>query len=268
MSPRLLIAAVLVAWAAGACGGASSSAPHTFGEPSSGASSEPSSGASEPAGSEGPADGFDFSKAAEALNQLDSYAFSVEVTARNTQPGPAAVKEGTTLVSGSLINAPAKASTLHLVTSDKDGVVTDETEIISLETAAYLRSGGANGSWQAIPAAQAATFTQLLDSFRPEQMFALYFVPIGTDNTTVGDENRNGVETTHYRGGEDVGAILGSIAGVQGSWTSDLWIARDGGFLVASEAGVQASDANGGGSFSIVVNITEVNSAGPVEAPI
>ena len=219
-------------------------------------------------GSESPSAGFDFSGAAGALDQLDSYSFHVKITSSNTQPGQAIVQEGTTEMSGIVVNRPDAASTLHLKTTDKDGNVTDETEIVVLAATAYLRSGGASESWLEIPAAQAAPFTQLMDSFRPEQMFSLYFIPISTDNTTVGDESRNGVETTHYRGGEDVGAILGSIAGVQGSWASDVWIAKDGGYLVASEAGVQGSDANGGGTFSIVVNITDVDSAGPSVAPI
>ena len=99
-------------------------------------------------------------------------------------------------------------------------------------------------------------------------MFALYFVPIGTDMTVVGQETRNGIAATHYRGGEDVAAILGSIAGIQGSWSSDLWLAQAGGYLITAHAGVQGSDANGGGSFTVELNITDVNSAAPVTKPI
>ncbi len=253
---------VLVVGAAG-CGGNPS--PTGSGEPSTAASSEPSGAASQPAGS---GTGVDFSNAASALNELDSYSFSVEIQSTATQGGQTTIQEGTTTMTGTVVNAPEKASTLHLVTTEVDGTITDETEIALVGTTAYLRSGGASGSWQEIPAAQAGTFTQLMDAFRPEQMFALYFVPIGTETTFVAQETRNGVASTHYRGGEDVGAILGSIAGVQGSWSSDIWLAQDGGFLVASHAGVQGSDANGGGSFAIVVNITDVNAAGPVTAPI
>ena len=99
-------------------------------------------------------------------------------------------------------------------------------------------------------------------------MFELYFVPIGTDATNVGPEVRNEIASTHYRGGERVGAILGSIAGIAGAWSSDIWIAQAGGFLVASEAGVLGSDANGGGSFQVDINVTDVNSAAPIKAPL
>lgn len=263
----LVVLLVGLALLVAACGGTASSGPGDSSGPSAEASSEPSVAPSDaPTGSEEPTAGTDFSPAADNLNNLDSYKFSVEIVTANVTGGTG-VTEGTTTMSGTVINAPSKASTLHLVSKDKDGTVTDDTEIVIIDTSVWLRSGGATGEWQAIPAAQAPIFTQLMDGFRPEKLFALYFVPIGTDNTVVGDEDRNGVPTTHYRGGEEVAAILGGIAGVQGSWTSDVWIARDGGYLVASEAGVEGSDANGGGSFSLIVNITDIESADNVVEP-
>jgi hypothetical protein len=250
-----------------ACGGAATSPPGGSASPSDAASAEPSGAASQPAASDATGN-VDFSNAAAALDELDSYAFAVEIKARNTVTGPASIREGTTAMSGIVVNEPDEASTLHLVTSDKDGNVTDETEIARIGETAYLRIGGAKGSWQKIPAAEVGTFSALMDAFRPEQLFALYFVPIATDTTTVGQEFRNGIASTHYRGGEDVGEILGTISGVHGFWSSDIWLAQAGGHLVASQAGVQNSDASGGGSFQIVVDITDVNLAGPVVAPI
>jgi hypothetical protein len=264
----LLVLLVGLALLLAACGGTASTGPGDSSGPSADASTEPSDAPrDEPTGSAEPTGGFDFSPAAENLNNLDSYKFNVEITSANAQGGQAAVLEGTTTMSGTVNNAPSEASSLHLVTKDKDGNTTDETEIVIIAADAWLRSGGATGDWQAIPAAQAPIFLQLMDSFRPEQMFSVFFAPIGTDNERVGDEDRNGVPTTHYRGGEAVSAILGTIAGVQGSWTSDIWIARDGAYLVASEAGVQGSDANGGGSFSLIVNITDIESADNVVEP-
>ena len=264
---RLVAGAIALSLLSAACDSTTTSTPPGSGEPSGAASSPPSSAPSQPASSGG-SGGVDFSNAADALNELDSYAFAVEIQARNTQAGQTSIREGTTTMTGRVVNAPAKASTLHLTTAAVDGTVTDETEIVQVGESAYLRINGTKGSWQKIPADQAATFIQLMDAFRPEKMFALYFVPIGTDSTFVGQETRNGVASTHYRGGEDVGAILGTISGVQGSWSSDIWLAQAGGFLVASQAGVQGSDANGGGSFTIEVDITEVDLAGPITAPI
>lgn len=259
------LVSLALAVAIAACDSTTSS-PHGFGESPSPGSLQPSDAASQP-----PASGaieVDFANAAQALNALSSYTFSVEIQSTNTQAGQTGGHAGTNTMSGTIVNAPEKASALHLVTADPAGTITDETEIVQVGGSAYLRAGGATGAWQEIPADQAGTFTALMDSFRPEEMFALYFVPIGTDATFVGQETRNGVASTHYRGGEDVGAILGSIAGVQGSWSSDIWLAQAGGYLVAAQAGVQGSDANGGGTFAIEVNISNVNSAPPVTKPI
>jgi hypothetical protein len=85
--------------------------------------------------------------------------------------------------------------------------------------------------------------------------------------TKVGTESKNGIDSTHYQGDESVGAILGTIAGVNGTWTSDVWIANDGGFLVHSEAGAKAAAGSDAGSYLIVVDISDPNSAGPIEPP-
>ena len=104
-------------------------------------------------------------------------------------------------------------------------------------------------------------------AFRPEQMFGTYFAGFGGNFTTIGTETKNGIDTTHYQGDEAIGALLGSIAGVNGQWTSDVWIANDGDYLVHSEAGVVAAAGTDTGSFLIVVDITDPNSAGPIEPP-
>ena len=58
-----------------------------------------------------------------------------------------------------------------------------------------------------------------------------------------------------------------AIAGVQGQWSSDVWIANDGGFLVHSEAGAEGAAGTDSGGFNIVVDISEPNAAGPIEPP-
>jgi hypothetical protein len=264
---RPLLGTIVLALLVAACGGSSSSAP-------AGGSSEPSAEAStapsqEPGASEQPTGGADFSGAAQALDGLDSYQFSVEIASANAQGGQAPVSNGTTTFSGTVINKPDAASSLHMVSTDPDGTVTDDTEIVQIGAQSWMRSGGETATWQALPAAQAGTFLSIFDAFRPEKMFSMYFGPIGQGASSLGQEQRNGVSTTHYQGGEAVGAILGAIAGVQGSWKSDIWIAVDGGYLVHSEASVTGSDASGGGSFSVVVDVKDIESPdNKVEAPM
>jgi hypothetical protein len=168
-------------------------------------------------------------------------------------------------MSGVVVNRPEKASSLEQQELDADGNVTSTSGIIVIGTDAWVGDGG--GGWTAIPAAQAEAFIQAMAGFRPEQMFGLYFAGIGGNFSDVGSESKNGVDATHYQGDEQVGTLLGAIAGVQGQWTSDVWIAKDGGFLVHSEAGAEAAAGPEGGSFLIVVDITDPNSAGPIEPP-
>lgn len=202
-----------------------------------------------------------FSGATAALDALDSYTFRVEIKSSSTDNGTLSTSDS--VYSGVVVNKPTKANSLRIAELDADGNETSGTEFVIIGTDAWLRDVGGT-EWTPIPAAQVDT---MFAAFRPEQMFGLYFAGYGGNFTTVGTESKNGVDTTHYKGDDSIGALLGTIAGVNGSWTSDAWIANDGGFLVHSEAGVEAAAGTDGGSFQIVVDITDPNSSGPIQPP-
>jgi hypothetical protein len=209
-----------------------------------------------------PGDGSDaFSAATTALDALDSYAFRVELKTTTTDNGT--VNTSDAVYSGVVVNQPTAARTLVVSELDADGNVTSGTEYVVIGADAWLRDVGSE-DWVSMPAAQIGGF---LEAFRPEQMFGTYFAGIAGNFASAGSESKNGVDTTHYKGDESVGALLGTLAGVAGDWHSDVWIANDGGFLVHSEAGVEAAAGAEGGSFLIVVDITDPNSAGPIEPP-
>ncbi|MEO8461866.1 MAG: hypothetical protein ABI555_01520 [Chloroflexota bacterium] len=252
-----------------ACGGSASQAPSTAGPspagPTETAATEAPSSDTGAASTEPGGGSLDFSGAATNLENADSYKFSVETQTASADSTDTSA--GSTVFTGIVINKPDKAQTLDLIDKDASGNVTDQTSYILLPERAFVRSG-AEDPWQEIPAAQAEMFTQALTAFRPEQLFSLYFVPGVADNTRVGDEQKNGVATTHYKGGEGIGAILSAIAGVSGTWSSDVWISKDGGYLVHSEASVVASADSSGGGFAVVVDISDINSAtNVVKAP-
>ena len=167
-------------------------------------------------------------------------------------------------MSGVVVNSPEEASSLLQEELDADGNVTSSSGIVVIGDAAWVGDGD---TWTPIPAAQAAAFIGSMSAFRPEQMFGLYFAGIGGNFGEVGSESKNGIDSTHYQGDEEIGAILGAIAGFDGQWSSDVWIANDGGYLVHSEAGAEAAAGADDGSFRIVVDITDPNSAGPIEPP-
>ena len=258
-----LILSMIGALVLAACGGAASQPPTPGSEDTTGQGDKPT-----PTPIVGtditttPGDGSAaFSAATTALDTLDSYAFKVELKSVTTANGTSTTTDS--VYSGVNLNKPAVANSLQIAELDADGKVTSGTEFVVIGAEAWVRDLGGT-EWTAMPAAQAGA---MFAAFRPEQMFGTYFGAFGGNFKKVGTETRNGIDTTHYQGDETIGALLGSIAGMKGTWTSDAWIANDGGFLVHSEAGVKAATGTDGGSFLIVVDITDPNSAGPIERP-
>lgn len=264
----LLILGVIGVLMLAACGGAASQAPTSGSDGSTGQGDTPTATPAPTVGTDGsivPGDGGTaFASATTALDALDSYAFRVEIASTSIEGD--ATTFSRTLMSGVVVNRPEKASSLEQSDLDKDGNVTSSSGTIVIGADAWIRSDPA-GPWTAIPAAQADIMIQSMAAFRPEQMFGLYFAGIGGNFTSVGNETRNGVKATHYKGDEAIGAILGAIAGFQGTWSSDAWIANDGGFLVHSEASAEAPAGSKAGRFLIMVDITDPNSAGPIKRP-
>jgi drug/metabolite transporter superfamily protein YnfA len=260
-----LVGAVLLA----GCGGSASQAPG--GDEGTAAPGESVTPAETPAPTEeatettAPGDGSEaFSAATTALDALDSYAFLVEINSTSVTGGVTTTSRSR--YEGVVVNRPTEANSLTMAELDADGNVTSGTDIVVIGADAWMKESG-DTAWTALPAAQAGAFIGSFAAFRPEQMFGTYFAGMGGAFTKVGTESKNGVDCTHYQGDASVGAILGTIAGVNGTWTSDVWIANDGGFLVHSEAGAKAATGADGGSFLIVVDVTDPNSAGPIEPP-
>jgi hypothetical protein len=264
---RLVAAGLVAVLALGACGG-SSETNRPDGSPGTGESAGPGD-------TEGPGDtvgpgesgepgngGEAFGAATTALDALDSYAFRVEIESTTVNGDVTTTSHN--VMSGIVVNSPDEASSLLQEDLDADGNVTSSSGIVVIGDAAWVGDGD---TWTPIPAAQAQAFIGSMAAFRPEQMFGLYFAGFGGNFSEVGSESKNGIDSTHYKGDEEVGALLGTIAGFQGQWSSDVWIANDGGYLVHSEAGAEAAAGADAGSFLIVVDITDPNSAGPIEPP-
>ncbi len=263
---RLVAAGLVAVLALAACGGSASEAPTTGPDQSSGPGESREPGDSqEPDATDGPTGGDGgeaFTAATTALDALDSYAFRVEISSTSVSGDVTTTSH--TVMSGVVVNSPDEASSLIQEDLDADGNVTSSSGIVVIGDEAWVGDGD---TWTPIPAAQAAAFIGSMSAFRPEQMFGLYFAGIGGNFSEVGGESKNGIDSTHYQGDEEVGTILGAIAGFEGQWSSDVWIANDGGYLVHSEAGAESAAGADAGSFLIVVDITDPNSAGPIEPP-
>jgi drug/metabolite transporter superfamily protein YnfA len=264
------------ALALAACGGSSSPSPSTGSGASSAPTQEPSA-TQEPTTTEAPgsstaggggADGsVAFSAATSALDALDSYSFKVEIQSVSVDGSDTTTDH--TLLSGAVFNKPTAASSLDNQSLDPDGTISSETAIVVIGSDAWIRDGDSTQPWVAEPAVAAGAVVQMMVGFRPEKIFGTYFAALGGDFNAVGTETKNGVQATHYKGNDQIGTILGALAGgVQGTWTSDVWIATDGGYLVHSEASASGSDATtSSGSFSVTVDITDINSAPAITPP-
>lgn len=234
---------------AGPGGAAASQAPVASGAPGGAASRAPGSSGS---GSETGAT--TFGTAADNLDKLNSYKFSVSiktVTASKASPAPSP-ETSTLTMSGTVINAPTKAYSL---TMDDDG---STSGILVIGSDAWLQE---DSGYQAVPAGMGDTFAQTMALYRPEKLFALTFGVNGSHFNRVGEENKNGVATIHYKGDESLNSIYGAMFGLSASFTSDVWIAKDGGYIVSSEVKTSGSDATSSGSYSSVVNITDINAS-------
>lgn len=266
MSGRFLALAIGASLLAGACGGSASAAPTLA--PGETATPPPTAAPGTTAGpdsSVGLPDGaLAFGAATSSLDALDSYEFGVEIASTTTTAG--VETKSRTVMTGVVVNRPDKASSLQMNEYDESGTVSSTTGIIIIGDASWVRSD-TSGPWESIPLAQASLFAQSFAAFRPEKLFGVYFATLGNDFTNAGTETKNGVPSTHYKGGEGIGSVFAAIAQFQGTWTSDVWLATDGDYLVHSEAAGQGTSAGDTGSFLMTVDITKPNAAEPIEAP-
>ena len=105
-------------------------------------------------------------------------------------------------------------------------------------------------AWMETSAADAQS---TVDSFKPEN-FMTNFGSLD-QMQAVGDETKNGVATTHYKG--TAPTSVGSMFGLPtGTWTMEAWVAKDGGYLVSSALVGEATD----GKFTMSVDISDLDS--------
>ncbi|HEY2916948.1 MAG TPA: hypothetical protein VGI98_07010 [Candidatus Limnocylindrales bacterium] len=262
---RSLLILVAVGALAG-CSSAASSAPGTStdGGGGGGPTQAPASQAAGGAGSsQDVTAGAAFGPAATALDSLDSYKFDVEITSSENGTFGAA---GTTSFTGVVVNKPDKEQLLDQVARDAGGNVTSELHILVIGDRAWTRQT-ADGTYVELPAAGVTGMLAGLLAFQPAKLFGTAFGTLGSDYHLVGTESKNGVDAQHFHGDQSIGTFFSALSGTSGSWSSDVWLASDGGYLVSSSVAAAAADASSAGSFAIDVEITNVNDPGNAQQP-
>ena len=214
-SRGLLILAAVAAVALSACG---SSKPSPSATPTGpGDTSQPS--ASEQASGSGTSlDG-----AGAALSNLASYKFTMTVVGGDLSDNtlstlPNAPTSGVFKVSGTYLFTPAAAADITVAATFHE---------ISVGGIDY-QDAGLSGSFTEDDTGA----TVLVDQLSPTSVYTSF--DFSGNFNTVGDESKDGVDTTHFQAGDSALAEFATVSGVQaGAWTADVWLANQGGYPVA-----------------------------------
>jgi hypothetical protein len=247
---RVLIAvSAAAAIAVAGCGGSSSGGFPTF--PGGAVPSIGNGGNAENGGGGGGGGGNSLTSGLAAnLAKLDSYKFKETMSGSSFGAGASADNGGAT-ISGTVINKP----------DHRMLVIFEGTQSITVGDHSWMSPDGT--SW--IDTGSTSTsFAGLL----PDQLYSTYFDAFASDYQAAGNGTQNGVACIHYKGNSTLNGLYSALAGVNASFSTDLWIAQDGGYPVKAVLAISGSSGGQGGSFGYSLDITDVNSASnKVEAP-
>jgi hypothetical protein len=203
--------------------------------------------------------GINLGGAAASLDNLNNYSFKIEMKAEGGSEFMMVPAGGSLVMKGDVILKPTQAVDVTMTTND--GTTASDIGYRIIGDTAYINLGG--DSWMSAPADDAAS---AVDAFKPDQMLGSYASLQGLSK--VGDEDKNGVSTEHYSSTADPG--VGSMFGLPGAtWTTDVWIAKDGGYVVSASMTATGKNATGDqGTFVLTVDVTGANDPNMViEAP-
>jgi hypothetical protein len=200
----------------------------------------------------------DISAAAAGLENLDNYSFRIDMKAEGGSEFMMVPSGGSLVMEGDVILKPTQAVDVTMTTSDGSTETAIGYRIIG--DTAYINLGGE--SWMSAPADDAEN---AVDAFKPEAMLGSYSNLDGL--AKVGEEEKNGIACEHYASTADPG--IGDMFGLPGaSWTSDVWIAKDGGYMVSAVMTATGKNASGkAGTFTLAVDVTGANDPNLVIEP-
>ena len=177
------------------------------------------------------------------LNKLTSYRF----TASNV----GSTGGGSYSIAGTVVNTPVASVSIKQAGA----------QFIVIGAAAWTSIDGK--SWMAIDP-QAVGATDIL----PGKEYGSWFDAKASYFEVVGDETKNNVPCTHYRGNSALNSIYAGLAGSSNAaeFQADVWIAKDGNYPVSGVYGFSAptsgsASPSGSGSWGFQFDITDVNAA-------
>lgn len=246
----IILAATLVA----ACGGGTTPAASSGGGGSTAtdvpAASSGSTTAPAASAAGGTSGEINLGGAVSALEDLDNYAFRMEMKASGSSEFILVPKDGGLVMEGSVILKPQPAADITMTTIE-NGATPAGMGIRIVDGMSYVNLGG--DQWMGSPVADMETEMR---SYRPEQLLGGFSSISGL--SAVGDEQKNGIATTHYRAEDTTG--MASMFGLpDGTWTTDVWIAKEGGFVVSESVTAAAKAGADTGTFTMTIDLTKAN---------
>jgi hypothetical protein len=178
----------------------------------------------------------DLGDAAANLSNISSFKFTIKMSG-----GTFGSLLGTEPITGTVTTNP-KAAQMSLM----------GMEIIEVGGKSWVKFGD---TWTA---GTDDNTTSLADSFAPEKMFgSILSGSVASGYHAVGDEQKNGLSAVHYQADADAIADYAELFGVEGnaSWSSDVWIAKDGGYPVS----MSVIATGGTAAFEMSFDISNIN---------
>ncbi|MGD0123386.1 MAG: hypothetical protein ABSC46_12595 [Candidatus Limnocylindrales bacterium] len=177
------------------------------------------------------------------LDSLTSYQFSESMAGSSSGSQATPASTSSVVISGTVVNKPTRSISMNAY-----GV-----QYILVGTQAWT-SYDAGNTWTSIDPTD-ASLTDLL----PGKNYASWFDAYSTNFKVAGDESKNGVQCTHYKGDSSLGSLYQGITGVSASFQADLWVAKDGNYPVSGVYGFSAASGNQAGSFGYSFDVTHIN---------
>jgi hypothetical protein len=198
--------------------------------------------------------------AAAALENVTSYRFAISMSGDVGVPGLPA--DTALTMDGTVVLKPDRAIEFSITG------MTGETTLtyILVADGAYVDFG--LGTFIRVPADEANTAESLFESFQPQNFFGQDLGALVDLAIATGEEEKNGVASTHYHADKDSpgGAALVALYGQDGLF--DAWIATEGGYLVSVHVVGARLKAGVAVPFEIAFDISHIDDpANVVEAP-
>jgi hypothetical protein len=199
-------------------------------------------------------DGSALGDAAAKFGDLSSYKFSMTWAGSYfgsflSLAGTADASAGAPVTfGGTIIVKPAKAADITI--GGMHMIEVDGMDYIDLGTGSFIGSK--------------ATGSSMADGFAPKNFFGMGVSSSTADGyKAVGDETKNGVKATHFQADASSLGAYGSLFKVDGgTWSSDVWVAKDGGYPVSLL--ILAKMADGSTGFELAFDVTDINSSSNV----